>query len=143
MYLDYYYFILIVPVLIISLIAQARVNSAYNRFSRVQNRRGLTGAMAAQAVLDFYGVQGVRIEHVRGKLNDHYDPRSNVIRLSDGVYGSCSIAAVGATKQGMPHSTPRIIRLYGCATPFYCLLKSGQMPPYRLQFSAFFSAHSF
>ncbi len=99
MYLDYYYFILIVPVLIISLIAQARVNSAYNRFSRVQNRRGLTGAMAAQAVLDFYGVQGVRIEHVRGKLNDHYDPRSNVIRLSDGVYGSCSIAAVGVGSQ--------------------------------------------
>lgn len=95
MYLDYYYFILIVPVLIISLITQAGVNSAYNRFSRVQNRRGLTGAMAAQAVLDFYGVQGVRIEHVRGRLNDHYDPRGNVIRLSDGVYGSCSIAAVG------------------------------------------------
>lgn len=95
MYLDYYYFILIVPVLIVSLIAQARVNSAYNRYSGVNNMRGLTGAAAAQAVLDFYGVQGVRIEHIRGKLNDHYDPKTNVIRLSDGVYGSCSIAAVG------------------------------------------------
>lgn len=95
MYLDYYYFILIVPVLIVSLVAQGRVNSAYNRYSRVQNMRGLTGAAAAQAVLDFYGVQGVRIEHVRGKLNDHYDPRTNVIRLSDGVFGSCSVAAVG------------------------------------------------
>ena len=100
MYLDYYYFILIVPVLIISLIAQSRVNSAYNRFSRVQNRRGLTGAMAAQAVLDFYGVQGVRIEHVRGKLNDHYDPRTNVIRLS----GSCSIAAVGVACHEAGHA---------------------------------------
>lgn len=95
MYLDYYYFILIVPVLIVSLIAQARVNSAYNRYSGVNNMRGLTGAAAAQAVLDFYGVHGVRIEHIRGKLNDHYDPKTNVIRLSDGVYGSCSIAAVG------------------------------------------------
>lgn len=104
MYLDYYYFILIVPVLIVSLIAQARVNSAYNRFSRVQNRRGLTGAMAAQAVLDFYGVQGVRIEHVHGKLNDHYDPRQNVIRLSDGVYGSCSIAAVGVACHEAGHA---------------------------------------
>ncbi len=95
MYLDYYYFILIVPVLIISLIAQGRVNSAYKRFSMVQNMRGLTGAQAAQAILQYYGVQGVRIEHIRGRLNDHYDPRDNVIRLSDGVYGSCSVAAIG------------------------------------------------
>lgn len=95
MYLDYYYFILIVPVLIISLIAQGRVNSAYKRFSMVQNMRGLTGAQAAQAILQYYGVQGVRIERIRGRLNDHYDPRDNVIRLSDGVYGSCSVAAIG------------------------------------------------
>ena len=95
MYLDYYYFILIVPVLIISLIAQGRVNSAYKRFSMVQNMRGLTGAQAAQAILQYYGIQGVRIEHIRGRLNDHYDPRDNVIRLSDGVYGSCSVAAIG------------------------------------------------
>ena len=95
MYLDYYYFVLIVPVLIISLIAQSRVNSAYKRFSMVQNMRGLTGAQAAQAVLQYYGVQGVRIEHIHGRLNDHYDPRDNVIRLSDGVYGSCSVAAIG------------------------------------------------
>lgn len=104
MYLDYYYFVLIVPVLLISLIAQARVNSTYNRYSRLQNSRGLTGAMAAQAVLDFYGVQGVRIEHVRGKLNDHYDPRTNVIRLSDGVYGSCSVAAVGVACHEAGHA---------------------------------------
>ncbi len=104
MYLDYYYFILIVPVLIVSLIAQARVNAAYNRFSRVNNMRGLTGAAAAQAVLDFYGVQGVRIEHIRGKLNDHYDPKTNVIRLSDGVYGSCSIAAVGVACHEAGHA---------------------------------------
>lgn len=104
MYLDYYYFILVVPVLILSLIAQGRVNSAYNRYSKINNMRGLTGAMAAQAILDFYGVQGVRIEHVRGKLNDHYDPRENVIRLSDGVYGSCSIAAVGVACHEAGHA---------------------------------------
>lgn len=91
----YSYFLLVIPALIISLIAQQRVNAAYRRFSGVQNMRGLTGAQAAAVVLQFYGVQGVRIEHIRGKLNDHYDPRENVIRLSDGVYGSCSVAAVG------------------------------------------------
>ena len=91
----YYYFLLVVPVLLISLLAQSRVNSAYRRYSAVQNMHGLTGAQAAEAVLRFYGVQGVRVEHVRGKLNDHYDPRENVIRLSDGVFGSCSVAAVG------------------------------------------------
>lgn len=104
MYLDYYYFILVVPVLILSLIAQSRVNSVYNRYSKVNNMRGMTGAMAAQAILDFYGVQGVRIEHVRGKLNDHYDPRENVIRLSDGVYGSCSVAAIGVACHEAGHA---------------------------------------
>ena len=94
-YIDYYYFVLIVPVLFISLICQARVNSAYSKFSRLNNMNGLTGADAARRVLDFYGIQNVRIEHIRGKLNDHYDPRDNVIRLSDGVYGSCSVAAIG------------------------------------------------
>ena len=95
MYLDYYYFILIVPVLLLSLIAQGRVNSIYKRFAAVNNMRGLTGAAAAQAVLNFYGVHDVRIEHIHGHLSDHYDPRDNVIRLSDGVFGSCSVAAVG------------------------------------------------
>ncbi len=104
MYLDYYYFILVVPVLILSLIAQGRVNSAYNRYSKINNMRGMTGAMAAQAILDFYGVQGVRIEHIRGKLNDHYDPRENVIRLSDGVYGSCSVAAIGVACHEAGHA---------------------------------------
>lgn len=91
----YYYLLLVVPALLLSLIAQARVQSAYKRYSKLPNLRGLTGSRAAEAVLAHYGVQGVRIEHVRGRLNDHYDPRDNVIRLSDGVYGGCSVAAVG------------------------------------------------
>lgn len=94
-YIDYYYFILIVPVLFISLICQARVNSAYSKFSRLNNMNGLTGADAARRVLDFYGIQNVRIEHIRGKLNDHYDPRDNVIRLSDGVYGGAAYEKQG------------------------------------------------
>ncbi len=91
----YYYFLLVVPVVILSLIAQQRVNSAYRHYSKVNNMRGITGAMAAEEVLRRNGINNVRIERIHGKLTDHYDPRDNVIRLSDGVYGSCSVAAVG------------------------------------------------
>ena len=92
---DYYYFILVVPALIISLIAQAKVKTTYAKMSRMMNSRGLTGAQAAENVLRYYGITDVRIEQVAGSLTDHYDPRSNVIRLSDGVYHANSIAAVG------------------------------------------------
>ncbi|MBQ4364790.1 MAG: zinc metallopeptidase [Clostridia bacterium] len=92
---DYYYFILVVPALIISLIAQAKVKSTYAKMSRVLCSRGLTGAQAAENVLRYYGITDVRIEQVAGSLTDHYDPRSNVIRLSEGVYHANSVAAVG------------------------------------------------
>ena len=92
---DYYYFILVVPALIISLIAQAKVKTTYAKMSRMMNSRGLTGAQAAENVLRYYGITDVRSEQVAGSLTDHYDPRSNVIRLSDGVYHANSIAAVG------------------------------------------------
>lgn len=95
MYLDYYYLILVVPVVIVSLVVQARVNSAYKRFSKVNNLHGITGAMAAESVLKYYNISNVQIEHVHGRMTDHYDPRANAIRLSDGVYGSCSVAAIG------------------------------------------------
>ncbi len=92
---DYYYIILVVPVIIISLIIQSRLNSTYSKFSKIGNARNITGAQAAQMVLNYYGIYDVRIEHVNGKLSDHYDPTQNVIRLSDGVYDKSSIAAVG------------------------------------------------
>ena len=92
---DYYYFILVIPALIISLIAQAKVKSTYAKMSRVLCSRGLTGAQAAENVLRYYGITDVRIEQVAGSLTDHYDPRSNVIRLSEGVYNANSVAAVG------------------------------------------------
>ena len=95
MWYDYYYFILVVPALIISLIAQAVVKSTYAKMSKLQNSRGLTGAQAAQRVLQYYGITDVRVEPVSGTLTDHYDPRDNVIRLSQGVYNASTIAAVG------------------------------------------------
>lgn len=94
-YFDYYYLILVVPALMLAIWAQVQVKTTYRKYSRVPNSRGMTGAYAAQAVLNFYGITDVRIERVSGNLNDHYDPRSKVIRLSDGVYNSSTVAAIG------------------------------------------------
>ena len=94
-YYDYYHFILVVPALIIALWAQVKVKTTYKKYSRVPNSRGITGAYAAQAVLNFYGISDVRIERVGGNLTDHFDPKAKVIRLSDGVYGSSTVAAIG------------------------------------------------
>ncbi len=95
MYMDPYYLFLVIPAFILSIIAQIAVKSTYRKMSKVMNSRGLTGAAAAAAVLRYYGIADVRIEQVNGTLSDHYDPRKKVIRLSDGVYGNASIAAVG------------------------------------------------
>ena len=92
---DYYYLILVVPALIISGIAQWKVKSTYSKMLHFQNQKGLTGADAAMRVLSYYGINNVRIEPSHGKLSDHYDPRSNVIRLSLEVLSGRSIAAVG------------------------------------------------
>ena len=101
---DYYYIILVVPALILSVIAQIGVKGTYKRYSGILNSRGLTGAAAAQKVLAFYGIYNVRIEQVSGKLTDHYDPRANVIRLSSGVYSGSSIAAVGVACHEAGHA---------------------------------------
>lgn len=92
---DYYYLILVIPALIISGIAQWKVKSTYNKMSHFKNRKGLTGAEAAARVLSYYGITDVQIHQTQGKLSDHYDPRSNVIRLSSEVYSGRSIASVG------------------------------------------------
>ena len=103
-YFDSYYWIILVPAMLIALLAQINVSSTFNRYSRIASRRGLTGAQAAQEVLRAHGVYGVRIERVAGRLSDHYDPRSNVIRLSDGVYSSASIASVGVAAHEAGHA---------------------------------------
>ena len=94
-YFDYYYLILVVPALLLAIWAQVQVKTTYRKYSRVPNSRGMTGAYAAQAVRNSYGITDVRIERVSGNLTDHYDPRSKVIRLSDGVYNSSTVAAIG------------------------------------------------
>lgn len=104
LFMDYYYIVLVVPVIIASLVIQSRLNSTYAKYSRVRNHRNLTGAQAAQIVLNYYGIYNIRIERVSGKLTDHYDPAQNVIRLSDGVFDSPSIAAVGVACHEAGHA---------------------------------------
>lgn len=101
---DRWYMILIVPAIIISLIAQIAVKSTFSKYSNIRTMRGLTGAQAAEAVLRKNGVVGVRIEQISGQLTDHYDPKTNVIRLSDSVYNSNSIAAVGVAAHEAGHA---------------------------------------
>ncbi len=96
LYYDQYYLLLVVPMLILSLVAQVMVKSAFAKQSKALSARGLTGEQAAARVLYHYGITDVRIERSpSGTLSDHFDPRSNVIRLSDGVYNSTSVAAIG------------------------------------------------
>ncbi len=122
----YSYVLFVVPALLLSLFAQLHVQSAYKRYSQTPNLRGLTGAQAAEAVLAHYGVQGVRIEHVRGTLNDHYDPRTNAIRLSDAVYGGCSVAAVGIACHEAGHAAQYALG-YGPIKVRNALLKPVQL----------------
>lgn len=96
--------IIVLPALILALYAQAKVSGTFNRFSKVYARSGLTAAQAADAILSQNGITDVRIERVRGNLTDHYDPRSNTIRLSESVYDSTSCAAIGVAAHEAGHA---------------------------------------
>ena len=101
---DYYYLVLVLPCVLLAFWAQARVNSTFQKYSRVYSRRNMTGAQAAAAVLRSGGVNNVRIERVSGHLTDHFDPRDNVIRLSDSVYSSTSVASIGVAAHEAGHA---------------------------------------
>lgn len=102
--MDYYYLVLVVPALLLALIAQFKVKSTFSAYSNIRSQRGLTGEQAARQVLSHYGINDVNIEMVNGKLTDHYDPRDNVIRLSQDVYSSTSIAAIGVACHEAGHA---------------------------------------
>lgn len=104
MYIDWTYIILVMPAVIFSLLMSAAVNSSFKKYSSVFSQKGLTAAEAAMRVLSENGVAGVRFERVAGNLTDHYDPRTNVIRLSEGVYDSTSIAAIGVACHEAGHA---------------------------------------
>jgi Zn-dependent membrane protease YugP len=101
---DIYYLVLILPAMLLGLWAQARVNSTFNRYSHVRCRQGYTGSQIARRILDANGLTDVRIEGIRGNLTDHYDPTARVVRLSDSVYDSPSIAAIGVAAHEVGHA---------------------------------------
>ncbi len=97
-------YILVIIAALISVAASARVNSTYARYSRVRSASGMTGAEAARRILQMQGIYDVSVEHVSGRLTDHYDPRSKVLRLSDATFGSTSVAAVGVAAHECGHA---------------------------------------
>ena len=98
------YVILLIPVLLLSVWAQAQVSGSFRRYSRVANRRHLTGAQAAEAVLRSHGIYDVPVRSCRGNLTDHYDPRYNTIYLSENVYAASTVAAVGVACHEAGHA---------------------------------------
>ncbi|MGN1060034.1 MAG: zinc metallopeptidase [Clostridia bacterium] len=108
-YYDSYYLVLVVPALLIALFAQFKVKSTFSRYASVHSRRGKTAAQIARQILDENALSGVAVERVGGSLTDHYDPRANVIRLSDSVYDSTSVASIGVAAHEAGHAVQHAV----------------------------------
>ena len=102
-YFDPTYYLVLIG-MVLSLLASAKVKSTFGRFSRERSMTGMTGEEAARRILSRAGISDVRIEHVRGNLTDHYDPRNKTLRLSDSVYGNSSVAAIGVAAHECGHA---------------------------------------
>ncbi|MFR8003718.1 MAG: zinc metallopeptidase [Hydrogeniiclostridium sp.] len=103
-FFDYTYFLYMLPAIIISMVAQFKVNSAFKKYSQISTLRGVTGRESAGQVLRYGQVTGVEIQPTSGRLTDHFDPRSGIIRLSQPVYDVNSIAAVGVAAHEAGHA---------------------------------------
>ena len=103
-YYDWTYFIIVVPVFILAMVASGNVKSTFRKYAKVYSASRITGAEAAERVLRGHGVTNVRIEQVSGSLTDNYDPRDNVIHLSQDVYSSTSVAAIGVAAHEAGHA---------------------------------------
>lgn len=101
---DYYYVILVLPAVLLALFAQFKVKSAYSKYSKIGNSQNMTGAQAARMILDSKGLYNVPIVPISGELTDHFDPTTNTVSLSQGVYGSTSIAAIGIAAHEVGHA---------------------------------------
>jgi hypothetical protein len=101
---DIYYLILVVPALLVALFADIKVKSAFSKYSKIPAKAGYTAREVARFILDSNGLQDVQIERIGGNLTDHYDPRSNTVRLSDNVYASTSVASLGIAAHEVGHA---------------------------------------
>ena len=96
--------LIVLPALLFTIWAQIKVNSSFNKYSGIRTSRGITGADAARRILDANGLYNVRIEKVRGSMTDHFDPRTNVVRLSETVHDVASVAALGVAAHEVGHA---------------------------------------
>lgn len=103
-YIDWLYIILVLPAVILSIFASAKVKTTFNKYSKEFSSSGLTGAEVARRILYENGLYDVRVEQTHGHLTDHYDPRTNVVRLSDSTYSSSSSAAIGVAAHEVGHA---------------------------------------
>ncbi len=103
-YYDPYYLVLVLPALIIAMIAQFKVQSTFKKYAQQMSLRGRTAAQITREILDNNGLFSVKVEQVRGNLTDHYDPKANVIRLSDSVHDSTSVASIGVAAHEAGHA---------------------------------------
>lgn len=106
-YTDIYYLILVLPALIVAMIAQSMVQSTYKKYAKVSSGRGYTAQEITRRILDDNGLSHIRIEGVAGNLTDHYDPKAGVIRLSDSVRNSTSVAAIGVAAHEAGHAVQK------------------------------------
>ncbi len=103
-YIDWTYVIIVLPAMFFAMWASYKVNSTFKKYSAIPTRRNMTGADAARRILFANGLYDVRVEHINGSLNDHFDPRTNTIRLSDATYSNTSAAAVGVAAHEAGHA---------------------------------------
>ena len=101
---DWTYLIVLLPAILLALYAQINVSSTFRRFSKIHSRSGVTAAQVARDMLDRSGLQNVPVERVGGNLTDHYDPKAKVLRLSESVYDSDSVASVGVAAHEVGHA---------------------------------------
>ena len=133
----YYYFdwtiVLLIPAVILSLWAQSNVSGTFRKYSQVMNRFGYTGADVARKILDMNGLYQVRLERVSGNLSDHFDPKANVVRLSDSTYNSKSVGAIGVAAHEVGHAIQHAegyapIRVRNSIVPLVNICNSLSMP---------------
>lgn len=132
-YFNFSYIWVLIPAMILSMYAQSKVSSTFNKYSKVSNSRGYTGADVARQLLMSAGITDVRVERIAGNLTDHYDPRTKTLRLSDSVYGSNSISAVGVAAHETGHAIQdatgyAFLRLRSALVPISNIGSSLSMP---------------
>jgi Zn-dependent membrane protease YugP len=106
---DIYYFILIIPALLFGLWAQSQVNTNFQKYSKIGTMRGMTGAQAAEYILRQNGIYDVSINRISGHLSDNFNPRTKTISLSESVYNSTSIAAIGVAAHEAGHAVQHAV----------------------------------